>query len=276
MEKEPHYIDSKLLDALGGNKKKIKIGQKETELVENGAYLWGVEDTEKGKGIFNHVMLTSRVADTIAQELKNRKISGYENLNMEEVVHAAILHDVAKLHGQDREELSEDQKEILGLPRNFKEISEENDEAGKAWLKELGFGKNVYGTISGHDFPLKIENNPYWKIILLADYMCGQNVMTVGERLADVKKRWIEEKIEKGLQPRIDLKHFEIAEENIKAVAKEIFEALKINDSDFIENNKLNSPTSQKRWEKFLRRWRHKGERVKRYIDHISEKPKEN
>ena len=73
IRKEPHFIDSRVLKALGGHQKTKKVGDREISLVE-GAYLWSVDDKEKGKGIFRHCLLVSRVAYYLGKELKEKKI----------------------------------------------------------------------------------------------------------------------------------------------------------------------------------------------------------
>lgn len=135
LAKEPHYISSRLLEALGGVKETTVAG----ELVSKGAYLWGVEDREKGGGILRHSLLTSRTAYNLAKDLKKAQVKEYEDINLQWVVEAAVLHDVTKLYGEDREKLPPNLKQALGLKENFREISTEVDNVGIAWLKELGF-----------------------------------------------------------------------------------------------------------------------------------------
>lgn len=45
-KREPQIASSRLLEALGG----IEIETSAGKLVDKGAYLWGVENSEKGKG----------------------------------------------------------------------------------------------------------------------------------------------------------------------------------------------------------------------------------
>lgn len=251
--KESGYINSKLLNALGGKKETVRLNNEDISLVSDGAYLWGVEDHDKGRGVFNHVMLTARSAYYIGRELKDKQIPNYEDLNLPTLVNAAILHDVIKLAGEDREKLTAEQKVTLGLPENFREIMDEADEIGVDWLKNAGFPPEVYEAISAHDFPLRIVDDPYWKIILVADYMSGQKIMTVKDRLDDVRTRWIDEQVENGKSPRIEPDRFDIAGRNIKQVAGEIFGALEMEDQEFIDVYDLNSYSSMQRWEKFLR-----------------------
>jgi len=251
-ERQPHFISTKLLDALGGIRRTEEVKGKQIPLVDRGAYLWGVENRELGKGILRHVLLCSRVACCLARELKRKAISGYEDINLEYVVHAALLHDIDKLYGEGREKLPPEIKEALGLPPDFQEVSPEVDQVVSSWLQDLGFPPQVYEAIRGQNFPEKIIDNPYWRITLLADYMAGQKVMTVEERLKDVRARWIDQRVEQGLKPRIEPERFETAARNIRAVAEEIFEALGTSDRQFIEKYKLNSDESQTRWEKFL------------------------
>jgi len=170
------------------------------------------------------------------------------------VADAATLHDVTKLYGEDREKLTPEQKAELGLPENFREIMDEVDGVGVEWLRKLGFPVEVYRAIMGHDFPLSIVDDPYWKIVLVADYMSGQQIMTVDERLNDVKTRWIDQQIVKGEKPRIEPERFAIAQQNIKTVAAELFDAIGMDDTNFIDINHLNSPDFMDRGERFIRR----------------------
>lgn len=244
----PHFISRRLLEALGGTKVRIA----DYELADKGAYLWGVKDRQKGEGIFRHSLLSSRVAYFLAKTLKERRIKGFENINLQYVIEGAILHDIGKLYGEDREKLPPQMKEALGLPVTFREESPEVDKISASWLQNLGFPPEVYEAIVSHNFPQGVVDNPYWKIILLADYMVGQRVMAVEERLEDVRTRWINERLKKGEPPRIEPTRFKIAADNVRAVADEIFIALGTTDKEFIEKHQLNSVRSQQRWEKFL------------------------
>ena len=253
-EKEPHFISSKLLKALGGIKEATPAGGL---VVDKGAYLWGAEDREKGAGIFRHVLLASRVAYNIAKELKKCDIAEYKNIDLQLVVEAALLHDIVKLYdGEDREKLPVEFKEALGLKADFKEISDETNAAGASWLKDLGFSPEVCEVIREHGFPTEIPKSPYAKIILLADFMTGQKIMPVEDRLNDVKSRWIDQRVAKGESPRIEPDLFAKAREVIKKTAQDIFQFLETNDTEFIESHKLNSDESQQRWERFLTKTR--------------------
>lgn len=246
--REPHFISSKLLEALGGIKRWTEFGP----LVDNGAYLWGVEDREKGQGIFKHVLLVSRVAYALAKALMQRDPKKYGSINLQYVVEVAILHDVAKLYGEDRErKLEPNQKLLMGLRKDFKEFDDETDEAGVRWLKQLGFAKEVYEATADH-FPQEEKESIYWKLGLVADYMASQHVMPVGERIADVRKRWIEEKIAEGKEPRMDPAYYDRASSVIQDVARKLFDVIGVSDREFIEREKLNDPTSAQRWETFL------------------------
>ena len=108
-EKEPNFISTRLLKALSGLKQVTVTG----EIVEEGAYIWGVDDRKKGEGIFNHVLLTSRVAYYLAKSLQERAPDKYSQLNLRSVVEGAILHDITKLYGEDRERLPAEIKKDL-------------------------------------------------------------------------------------------------------------------------------------------------------------------
>ena len=228
--KESHFVSSGVLTAL------------------EDASLWGVEDREKGEGIFKHVLLASRVAYCLAKELKEKKIAGYEEIDLELVVVRALLHDIDKLYIEDREGLA-----------SFEEISHEAEKRAIDRLKELGFSKEVYEAPKGQDLPQEIIDDPYWKTTIVADYMTGQKVMSIEERLDDIKKRWITQRQSEGKSPRMTLEEFERAKENIEKVAEEIFGYLGTTDKEFIEKYRLNDEASITRWEKFLMRTREKG-----------------
>lgn len=254
-KKEPHYISARLLDALSGIKESTVAG----DLVARGAYLWGVEDSKKGEGIFNHVMLVSRVASILAEELQKKDPVQYGALDMRTVVETAILHDVSKLFGQDREFLSEEHKAVIGLRKDFREVDNEAENEGVRWLKEFGFSEEVQKSVKDH-FPEKVVHNPYWKIVLVADYITGQHVMPLSERLQDVRQRWVDQPIAEGKQPRITSEEFNRSRRIIETVAQEIFHALGLTDEEFITQHRLNDPDTAGRWERFLRSTRERGQ----------------
>jgi len=251
--KEPHYITSNLLQILGGEQVEYDVAGEPVFLID-GAYLWGAKNREKGAGILNHVLKSSRVAYYLAKALKEAKIPSYKNINLEYVVHAAILHDINKLYGESREKLSAELKQALGIPPDFRETSAEAEQVISVWLKEFGFASKIINAITEHDFPQQIKADPYWKIIVLADYMASQEVMTITKRLKDVRTRWIDKRVNQGLEPRIDPKKFARAQANIEAVSSEIFGALNTTDQEFINEHQLDSDESETRWEKFLLR----------------------
>lgn len=269
-KKEPHFISKRLLKALGGKKKQVQLGAGEpVDLVGEGAYLWGIEDREKGRGILRHSLLVSRVAYYLGKEFKEKEIKGYENIDLQHIVHAGLLHDSDKLLAESREEMPREVKEYLGIPPDFQESSSDADEVVVSWLKDLGFPPEVYEAIKNHNFPQEVINNPYWKITLIADYMASQQVMPIEERLTNVKTRWIDQRLAEGKAPRVTPKRFELAAKNIRAVAKEIFGALGTSDREFIRKHKLNSDESQTRWEKFLLKTMEtlKEDRAKRLVE---------
>lgn len=247
IEKEPHFISSRLLDALGGIKIKTLAG----ELVDKGSYLWGIEDREKSFGLFKHVLLVSRVAYNIAKDLQEKFPEEYKDLNLQSIVETAILHDVVKIYAQDRERISDSEKELLGIKKDFSETDIETEEVGISWLRDLGFPNEVLEGIKDH-FPMEIIDDPYWKIVLVSDFMTGQKIMSVHDRLQDVRTRWVEDPIKNNRKPKIDPLVFDKAAVNITLVAKEIFSKLETTDEKFVEKYDLNNPDNATRWEKFL------------------------
>lgn len=240
-DNQPHFISSRLLEALGGIKEKTAAG----ELVNKGAYLWGVEDRDKGFGLFKHVLLVSRVAYALAKELKEKAPDEYGAVDLKKVVETAILHDISKMYAQDREFLPPEKKDLIGLRRDFKEADIETEEVGVGWLRDLGFSEEVQKGIVDH-FPEKPINDPYWKIVLASDFLAGQKVTTIKERLDDVHERWIV----KGNRMPADV--FARARATIESVGQELFTKLVTTDEAFIIAKDLNNPESATRWEKFL------------------------
>jgi hypothetical protein len=139
----------------------------------------------------------------------------------------------------------------------------------------LDFSPEVIEAIKEHDFPQEIVDNPYWKISVLADYMYGQKASTVEERLGDIKTRWIDQLVERGLPPRIEPERFAQAEKTILAIRDEIFGHLHKTENEFINEHKLNSAESQTRWERFLLKTQAAGreDRAKRLVELFIEKP---
>ena len=100
-----------------------------------------------------------------------------------------------------------------------------------------------------------IANNPYWKIVLVADFSLTGRLCPLEERFRERAIRWIDQRHEQG-KDRIDPGHFERAKSNIRTVANELFQILNLTDIAFIETNKLSDPASAKRWGAFLTKTR--------------------
>ncbi len=246
-------VTSGLLEVLGGTQKIVDGWP----VVETGAFYLTEENPDRGAGIFRHVVLTSRPAYFLAMELMVKDPERFGDLNLTWIVQGALTHDVAKMISQDQEKLPPEVKSMLGIRPDFRETDAEAEHVGVVWLCKAGFAKEVYENIVDH-FPQKLRDSWYWKIILLADYMTSQKVMPVRQRLKDVSDRWIDLRIEQGLEPKISRDAFDKAEVQILAVAEEIFGILGMTDEEFISKHELNNPViSQQPWEKLLNdRWR--------------------
>lgn len=274
VEKRPHFITARLLDVLGGKKVDMPPAGK---LIEKGAYLWGIEgseaeDRDRGKGILNHVLLVSRVAYTLGKLVQEKKVPGFENINLQSVVEAALLHDVDKLWGEEREKLPSEIKEALGLSPDFKELSDASDKTAGVWLTELGFSPEVIEGVKTHQDPDLGVKNPYWCLIVLSDYMASQRVMTVKERLQDIRARWIDNRVKNGELPRMSEEEFQREIYSASTAYDAVLGPLGMTDEEVIETYKLNSPEGQTRWEKFLRFTKQSGkeERAKKLFKHIT------
>ncbi len=254
-EKGPQYITPRLLDALGGKTVETPAGK----LIEKYAYLWGLDDTENkdlGKGIFNHLLLASRVGYTIGKLLKEKGIPEFKDINLQYVVEATILHDINKLYGEQREKLPPEAKKALGLDPNYKELSDESDRRAAEWVQELGFAPEVREAIQTHKSPQEGIKNPYWTLVVLSDAMTSQRIMPPEERLADIKERWIDKPLRETGKPRMDEEGWKKEREYSDTVRDKIFPLLGITPEELIETYQLNNPESQTRWEKFLRKTR--------------------
>lgn len=258
-------ITSSLLRALGGDFETVVIDGAEIDLPSNGANLWGVELTDAVDRVSNHVFIAGRIAYAVGNELKSNGIPGYENIDLGLLTQGAILHDVIKLPSRPREQLTPDQRTQIGLEPNYREISDQADDIAIQWLQKHGLAPEVYNAIRAHDFPQQIVDDPYWKILVIADSMAGQHVMTVDERLDDVKTRWIDEPkakaAQEGKEPLLGIEEnrFERARMIINEVANEIFGSLGTTDAQFIHDNSLTDDSKMPKWEKFLRNQRKKG-----------------
>ncbi len=261
--KRIHVISPRLLKILGGELVETPVGL----LPDKGAYVWGVADRKLGAGIFNHLMLVGRVAENLAKALIEKDPQLSDSLNLCWVVEAAILHDIVKLYGSLREALSVEDKFLLNLSPNMKENDEDTEAVGVGWLKELGFALKVQEAICDH-FPKQVRDDLYWQIVLVADFMASQKIMSVKDRLDDVSQRWTVSSSPDKL-PRVKPAEFAISRGVIEEVANKIFTKLGVTDCEFISKYDLNNPNSMTRTERFLRHTRDK-QLEQRAIRHVS------
>jgi len=261
--KEPHYVTGSLLNILSG--------ETDNDGLVDGPNLWNVAHTERSRAILNHSLLVARVANALGNALKENLVKGFEDLDLRELTLAALTHDAGKQFGVTREFLPDDKKNLRGIPSGFKEKSSEVDEAVVLWLSGIGMSALALQALKDHNFPSQVYENSYWKIILVADYMAGQEVTDVLTRVSDVGSRWVYDRIKQGKQPRISPERFEKAKGIILSVAGEIFGSLGLTDQQFIELHKLTSDKSQLKIERFLRNTtdQNREERVKHLVELI-------
>lgn len=284
-------LPTRTLDLLGGEIEKVVVDNQEVSIVSKGAYLWGVDALEVGKGVFNHACVVGRYSWYLAKELRNKSESTgdgkYNGLDERIAAEAGVIHDVGKLRFAPAripghvgiEDLSSKGKKLLGYSPDFQEISTEADEEIIKWLKEEGIPQEVIDGVRGHDFPVSeaAVETPYQQILMMADYACGQDCGIVRERLNDVYERWIlnyvvnkddfpnKEPIDivrdnwKELEfgsdeaPRISPERAAKAAEIIEGTARELFNYLETTEEEFIREYNLNSEISIPPWEKVLR-----------------------
>lgn len=289
--KKAFVFPSRTLELLGGTIKDVKLQQRTVTMVEEGAYLWGVDYLETGKGVFEHVCRVGRKVYWMAKAVKEksqRKGDGkYIGLDENLAAELGVCHDAVKIHsGVDqgpivgRESLTPDEKESLGLPRDYREISEEADQFAVSWLEKASFPKEFIEIIVGHDFPQldKAIDTTYKTLVQIADYSVGQKFMTVRERWNDVAERWIkayvrnwdqfqgvdiidiitnhwpEFEYESGKLARIEPARLARAVEIVQKAADTIFGYLEMTEEEFTEKYKLNEDSSVPPWEKVLRK----------------------
>ncbi|MBI4999878.1 hypothetical protein HZB97_03875, partial [Candidatus Gottesmanbacteria bacterium] len=170
--KKLQIISSKVLDALGGTRRVKKVGDQEVTLIE-GAYLWGVDDPEKGKGILRHSGLVSRIAYYLAEDLKKRGVEGFENINSGYAALGGLFHDTRKLWAESREFLTLEQKVALGILADFKESSSGSDEVAEKNIETVareifgGLGTTDKEFIEKHKLNSKESQTRWEKFLLL-------------------------------------------------------------------------------------------------------------
>lgn len=248
-------------------------------MVEEGAFLWGVEDLEANKGVLNHSCKVARKAYFTAIALKERskELSDgrYTSLDENEVAVLGLLHDIVKLHSgsnpkpakgewiKGRENLSQEQKQALGLKPDYREISAEADEFAVNWVEKShlsGHVKKLFKeVVVGHDFPQSEEaiNTTEKMLVQIADYTVAQDFSTVRVRWNDVADRWVKSAVanwsdfegegdtveiikkhssefvyKEGQKPRIEPERLSKAVEIVEKAATEIYGYLGITEEE--------------------------------------------
>lgn len=161
-------------------------------MVREGPYLWGVDNLEAGKGVFNHVCLVEKMGYYLTKALKERSSQlgdrMYEDLDPNLVAMLGVCHDAVKLHSGSnpkkekgwitgREDLNPEEKESLGLPKSYREISPEADKIAVSWLSKYPdlpreFVEKFKEVVVGHDFSVdpRAYGTIYQKLVQIADF----------------------------------------------------------------------------------------------------------
>jgi hypothetical protein len=287
-------LPSRTLEFLGGYLISRQLDEGKVILVE-GPFLWGVDPLELGKGVLNHSLLVGRGAWYMARALKTRSEElgdgRFTDESLDEMItaEAGVVHDPNKLaHGKaylpeialGLEDLTTEGKKHLGFSPDFLEISPEADEIVAGWLRKADFPPEIIEAVAGHDFPEdeKEADTIYEKILIWADYSCGQSFTPARDRLNDVFERWILKAVTnqetlpadkdptelvcdhwQELQfvpdspPRIEPERAAKAARIIEKTTAELFSYLGTTEQEFIETHQLNNDSSMMAWERVLR-----------------------
>lgn len=186
------------------------------EMVDDGACLFGVENLEKSKGIFNHSLLVGRKAWALARALRGKSEElgdgRYSDVNPNLAFMLGVFHDIVKLHSGSnpvpkegtivvgRENLTPAERQRLGISAEYREISPEADSFAVRWVEDSGlppdFITEFKRVVVGHDFPQSEEaiETVYQRLIQVCDYSVAQSLdMTLRQRWNDVAARWVKE-----------------------------------------------------------------------------------
>lgn len=279
-----------LMAILGGYLEKVIFRERELLLVKEGAYLWGVDFLDTGKGIFNHVCLVARKAYLLTMLLKNKSITRndgkYENLCPGMSAILGLTHDLIKLHSgtnpkrdnctwiAGREDLTTDEKLALGLPAEYQESHPLAGEIASDWAKKY-FPQNTADELISIINKEGINKNIYQKIILFCDYSVGQCMQTTRQRCNDIVSRWIKPYItnweifngdnieillynanqlvwDKSNPPRIKPETRANTVNNALILAKEFTDYLDLSEEELNSNSELKENYAFE-WEKILR-----------------------
>lgn len=245
-EKIPHPSVASLEMMRGevGPEKEVVLSDGEKKfvrLVEKGGGLLGVKDKEEWAGILNHSLLVRRIATHLGQELK----AAGQDVNLETISEASLLHDVGRR--------SEDEEEQY---REWQGPVEDHTRKGARMLKEAGFSPEITDTIASHHFPTRMKDVDTLekKLLFYADRRVSQDIVSLEKRVNNDSERWVAE----GMIGQEDMvKSCELASQ----VEREIFAQLDIEPEDL-----QNLPMPK--IEKYLRSWieRNLEDRVIKYF----------
>lgn len=276
----PFFIPREVMELLRGKLANYELEEgKLTPLVAEGGFLWGVDNLDVGKGVFNHSCKVARKAyfTAIALKEKSKELGDgrYTSLDENEVAVLGLLHDIVKLHSgsnpkpakgewiKGRENLSQEQKQALGLKPDYREISAEADEFAVNWVEKSGLSDHLKQlfkeVVVGHDFPISEEaiKTSEQMLIQVADYTVAQDFSTVRVRWNDVADRWVKSAVanwdkfenegdtveiikkhssefvyKEGQKPRIEPERLSKAVEIVEKAATEIYGYLGITEEE--------------------------------------------
>ncbi len=181
------FPSSKGLETMKGEvsgEKEVILGSGEKKfvrLVEKGGGLIGVPDKKEWAEILNHSLIVTRVANYLARELKQAG----EDIDLKLVNESALLHDVGKRYEQQAKH--KEDSDTVGS----------HAQEGARVLKDENFSEEIVDIVKAHYFPQRKEEMDTWekKIVFYADSRVGQSTVLLDERLEDIEKRWVPNKI---------------------------------------------------------------------------------
>lgn len=243
------FPDSRILKALGGSQEQelverrmISGVRKHVRLMVEGAGLWETDDKEDWDGVFNHLCLDANLSTAIAERLqklaRNAEFRSHLSATdresylpeldnsqfLQHVMNASWMHDIAKRLDEEDEHR---------VRREGGDYVDFHDMLAYDLAEELGLPEEVCNACRSHHFPTSLDHFKLIdKIILCADLMSGQKYMTPQERFADIRKRWIEDRIADGKAPRIDPRRFEKFKDVGMQVCSEMVQLLGFSDAN--------------------------------------------
>ncbi len=205
-------------------------------LMEGEAGYCGATDQERWKGIVNHILKDYALSLTIADRLKGAVghettrqrlhasgqgclLGEIDALRLEDVADASFMHDAGKAVDEKRRIAQG------GRDRHHLE--------GWRMARGAGLPDAISNVALTHYFPSSGRKLALLdKIILLSDGMVSQEYMLPTERIEDIRRRWITQRMEAGDAPLIDPVRFEKYADVLRGVAQELFGVMGIDGRD--------------------------------------------